>query len=240
MNDSSHPNEQAQSADFEFAALSEAHNYRRALIRTFSPFLQGCVLEVGAGIGQITDLLRKHPTVTRVVSVEPDPAFCARLRATIPDHTVIEGTIDSLSSAADWDVIISINVLEHIGDDERELGIYRRVLERRHGTLCLFVPARPEIYSPIDRDFGHFRRYARGELHSKLERAGFTIEQLCYFNFVGYFAWWVNFCLLKKRTFSLNSVRFFDRCIFPVAHVLERKLAYPPIGQSLMAVARAG
>ncbi len=134
---------------------------------------------------------------------------------------------------------MSVNVLEHIQEDERELAVYRRKLAREKGALCLFVPARPEIYAPIDRDFGHFRRYTRPELRQKLERAGFEILRLRYYNFVGYFAWWLGFCVLKKRGFDLPSVRFFDRILFPPVHGFETRICAPPIGQSLLAVARA-
>jgi hypothetical protein len=135
--------------------------------------------------------------------------------------------------------ILSINVLEHIKEDDRELAVYRQKLAREKGALCLFVPARPEIYAPIDRDFGHFRRYTKKELCQKLERAGFEILLLRYYNFVGYFAWWLNFCALKKRGFDLQAVRFFDRIIFPPVHAFEANVCPPPIGQSLLAIARA-
>src|SRR5262249_38228428 len=105
--------------------------------------------------------------------------------------------------------------------------------------LCLFVPARPEIYGPIDRDFGHFRRYTAPELQAKLVRAGFAIHRLNYFNFTGYFAWWLSFCVLKKRRFAAGNVRFYDRAVFPIVHALESKLLRPPFGQSLLAVARS-
>jgi hypothetical protein len=114
-----------------------------------------------------------------------------------------------------------------------------RLLRPRHGALCLFVPARPEIYAPMDKDFGHFRRYKSDELRDKLRRAGFTIERFHYFNLVGYFAWWLNFCLLKKRVFEAQKVRAYDRIIFPIVHRLESKLLRPPFGQSLLTVARA-
>jgi len=106
-------------------------------------------------------------------------------------------------------------------------------------VLCLFVPARPEIYAPIDGDFGHFRRYAKPELREKLISAGFEILNLRYYNFVGYFAWWLGFCLLKKRGLGPTSVRFFDRFIFPAVYGLETKICAPPFGQSLLAMARA-
>src|ERR1017187_8936966 len=50
------------------------------------------------------------------------PEFCARLRATFPNHALIQGTIDDLKSDEPWDAILSINVLEHIAKDERELA----------------------------------------------------------------------------------------------------------------------
>jgi SAM-dependent methyltransferase len=233
------PNETSQTENFEFAALSEAKNYRNALLREFSGHLRGSVLEVGAGIGQITAELLKNRAITRLVSIEPDPKFCAGLRAAFPAHAIIEGTIDDLKNDGSWNAILSVNVLEHISEDERELEIYRQKLSREKGMLCLFVPARQEIYAPIDRDFGHFRRYTKPELRGKLERAGFEILKLRYYNFAGYFAWWLNFCVLKKRGFDLQSVRLFDRVIFPPVHAVESKICPPPIGQSLLVVARA-
>ena len=183
--------------------------------------------------------LLQNPAVTRLVSIEPDPKFCAGFRAAFPARDIIEGTIEDLKNEDPWNAILSINVLEHISDDERELGIYRQKLSHENGTLCLFVPARPEIYAPIDKDFGHFRRYTKPELRGKLERAGFEILRLRYYNFAGYFAWWLNFCILKKRGFDLRSVRFFDRVIFPPVHAIESKICPPPVGQSLLAAARA-
>ena len=233
------PNAAAQSFDFEFTALNEARNYRQALLRDFGEPLRGRVLEVGAGVGQITAELRRVPAITRLVAIEPDPEFCARLRATFPDHALIQGTIDDLKSDELWDAILSINVLEHIAEDERELAIYRKVLAREKGTLCLFVPARPEIYAPLDKDFGHFRRYTRPELRRKLEQAVFQILHLRYFNFIGYFTWWLNFRIMQKRRFGVRAVRCFDRLIFPLVHEFESRVCPPPIGQSLLVMARA-
>jgi hypothetical protein len=101
------------------------------------------------------------------------------------------------------------------------------------------VPARPEVYAPIDKDFGHFRRYLRPELRQKLELAGFRVHRLHYFNLIGYAAWWWTFCVLKRRQFDLAAVRLFDRAIFPIASRLEQHLVRPPIGQSLVAIAEA-
>jgi SAM-dependent methyltransferase len=233
------PNALASSDDFEFGALSLADNYRAALLREFAPALRENVLEVGAGIGQITEALLQNPAVTRLVSIEPHPAFYHRLVQKFPGHNVINGTVESLKDDDRWDAIVNINVLEHIAEDEPELKNYHHHLLKKNGTLCLFVPARPEIYAPIDKDFGHCRRYTRPELRQKLERAGFQILRLRYYNIVGYVAWWLNFCVLKKRHFDAGAVRFFDRFIFPPVHGFESHICPPFIGQNLLAIARA-
>ena len=234
------PNEHAATASFEFDALRAAENYRRALIREFSPHLGRRVIEVGSGIGQITLLLRQQrPPIEDLLCVEPDAGFCQEFRAAFPDQPLVEGVIDGVSEQQPWHTIISVNVLEHILEDEAELANYHRRLRVAQGRLCLFVPARQEIYAPIDADFGHHRRYSRPDLRAKLERAGFGVIRLDYFNCVGYFAWWLCFRMLKRRKFDLASVRLFDRVIFPWVYELESRVCAPPFGQSLIAIAEA-
>jgi len=232
-------NASALSADFEFAALSVADNYRKALLREFSEYLRGNVLEVGAGIGQITGALLQKKDIRRLVSIEPHLDFSRQLLEKFPKHNVVQGTIEDLKENADWDAVVSINVLEHIQNDERELKNYHERLRKNGGVLCLFVPARMEIYADIDRDFGHFRRYVKPELKRKLESAGFRILRLRYYNFAGYLAWWLNFRVFKSRRFNAGSVRFFDRVIFPVVHGFESRICPPFVGQSLLAAAQA-
>jgi 2-polyprenyl-3-methyl-5-hydroxy-6-metoxy-1,4-benzoquinol methylase len=178
------PNKLAKAADFEFAALNEAKNYRAALLRDFKSHLRGNVLEVGAGIGHITAGLRQMPEIRRLIAIEPDATFCERLRTQLPQQELLHGTVNDLRSETDWNAIVSINVLEHIETDAEELATYYRLLKPAQGTLCLFVPARPEIYAPIDKDFGHFRRYTRPELRSKLERAALKPVRIRYYNFI--------------------------------------------------------
>jgi SAM-dependent methyltransferase len=239
VNHPERPNEAAATENFEFGPLDKAVNYRAALIREFAPFLLGRVLEVGAGIGQFTAALTRLPDVTEVVSIEPDPRFCTTFRQNHPELRLLQGTMEALGDDEEWNAAVCINVLEHIREDDAELAHFHRRLKRRSGHLCLFVPARMEIYAPLDKDFGHHRRYALPQLRGQLEKAGYKIVRLHYFNWVGYFAWWLGFCVLKRRRFDAKSVVLFDRVIFPVVHSLESHIARPPFGQSLLAVAQA-
>ena len=225
--------------DFEFSALQEARNYRAALVEEFAPYLGARVLEIGAGIGQLTQELLKVPQIKSLACVEPSAEFCRIFREKFPSVSLVEGSAANLDANSAWDTIVSVNVLEHIQGDEQELALYRKLLEKTRGHLCLFVPARPELYSLLDKDFGHFRRYTRKGLEMKLQRQGFEILRSNYFNALGYLAWWLHFRVLKKRSFDPAAVRAFDRFAFPVVRWWEKTIARPPLGQSLLVVARS-
>ena len=231
-------NTAASTEDFEFKALDKAVNYRQLLTNEFTPYMRGSVIEVGAGIGQMTDLFRKIPTVSFLQCIEPDPRFSAQFKKTFPDQLILEGFAADIQRK-DWNAIVSINVLEHIEKDEEELRVYFNLLKEKQGNLCLFVPARPEIYAPLDKDFGHYRRYTKKDLIEKLIKAGFTITSIRYYNMLGYFAWWFSFCVLRQRSFNPGAVSFYDKVLFPAVHFFETRLMRPPIGQSLLVIAEA-
>jgi SAM-dependent methyltransferase len=219
--------------EFEFAALSEARNYRKAIVSAFGPFVRGNTLEVGCGIGQFTQDLQKFSPGARITGLEPDPAFHLNFRRNNPKIRLLEGTAQEV--IGELDCIVSVNVLEHIKDDAGEIQTYKLLL-KKGGHLCLFVPARQELFSSVDAKFGHFRRYSRRELQGKLEAGGFRLVTLQYFNMAGYVTWFVVCKLLRRQTFSRRAIRLFDRWILPFSIALGRLLGNP-IGQSLILVA---
>ena len=235
----SQPNANASTADFEFAALSEAKNYRAAIVSEFAPYLTGRVLEVGAGIGQTSEAILSLPGIIELVCVEPDEGFQQGFRHRLPQIRLVAGTTTDIHSDEFYNGAVMVNVLEHIEDDVAELVRLHGLLSPVKGHLCLLIPARQEIFSDLDAHFGHFRRYDRSGLRKKLERAGFEIKLVSYFNFVGYFAWLMRFRLMRKMSFEIEQVRLFDRRIFPPCHWLESRICRPPIGQSVIAVAQA-
>ncbi|MEI7728649.1 MAG: methyltransferase domain-containing protein [Verrucomicrobiota bacterium] len=234
----SNPPRVVPSSEFEFDALGEAHNYRRALIQEFGAFLKGRVIDAGAGIGQVTELLQRQAGVCEVLAVEPELTFCQAIEQHLPGVKVFHGTVANLPPTTSCNVLVCINVLEHIQDDAGALREFNRILAKERGVLCLFVPAGPEIFTPLDRKYGHYRRYSKSELKRKLEVAGFELLRLDYYNFPGYLAWWLLFRVFRLRRLRAGGVKLFDRYLFPVIHWFERRIARPPCGQSLIGVAR--
>src|SRR5438045_955384 len=110
------PEKTIPTGNFEFDALRWAVNYRRALFSEFARYLKGDVIEIGAGIGQFTELISKSPSVRKVLAVEPDPQFCAELRKRWPEQPLLQGTVRALDPGTACDAVVSVNVLEHIED----------------------------------------------------------------------------------------------------------------------------
>lgn len=233
------PNAMADTEDFEFAALSEAVNYRNGIVREFAPFLTGRVLEIGAGVGQTSEAILRLPGIEEFIGIEPDPRFQSAFRKRLPNVRLIAGKCGDLHPDEHFDAAVMVNVLEHIEDDRAELSALYVRLRQTRGHLCFLVPARPELYSKLDAHFGHFRRYTRTELRTKLTLAGFTIVKLHYFNLIGYLAWGIRHRLFGSMSFDTRQVRAFDRAVFPFAHAIESKFLRPPIGQSVLGVVRA-
>lgn len=82
---------------------------------------------------------------------------------------------------------ICLDVLEHIKDDEKAIKeIYSLMING--SKLVLSVPAHQHLYGQKDKAIGHYRRYSYDEIKIKTENAGFTIEKIFYWNFIGYLA----------------------------------------------------
>ena len=80
------------------------------------------------------------------------------------------------------------------------------------------------------------RRYSRDDLTAKLEGAGLAVEHLSYFNMLGVPGWYLNSRVLKRQSVPGVQARINDWLV-PWLRV-ERRFG-PPVGMSLLAVARA-
>jgi SAM-dependent methyltransferase len=222
--------------------LAAAPQYNRWQFDMVAPYLGRRILEVGAGIGNMSALfLETHPEL--LVATDTDPYYRARLEerfAGRSDVAVEELHLPDPGAPGRLgrfrlDTVIATNVVEHIEDD---LGtaITMRELLAPGGRAIILVPALQGIYGELDRELGHHRRYNRPRLALLMERAGLRVERMLWFNRVGVFGWWFNGRIRRTRMIPLEQLRTFDRMV-PMLR-LERLLPLP-FGQSLIAVGRA-
>lgn len=224
----------------DLEATAGLDNYNAWIVDAFAPYLGGHAIEIGSGIGTFAGLLR--PRVDRLDAVEPSPNLISVLEARFAGDaavTVRSATLESHVAAmgdACRDSVVLVNVLEHIEDDRAALAELFRIT-RPGGHLLLFVPALPFLFSELDRQFGHFRRYRRSELRAKVGEAGFEIRLARYFDILGVAPWWLLNTVGGKTDFDPKMVRLYDRIGVPLTRFAERVLA-PPLGKNVLLVAR--
>ena len=196
------------------------------------------VLEVGCGVGNVTNLLLDRELVVGI-DVEPE---CVKHRAqryserpnVVSEHLdVLDPEFLSLAKYG-FDSVVCLNVLEHISDDRKALEHMGSVL-RPHGKIILIIPAFESLYGPIDSNLGHFRRYSKRHLTELARSLGFESVAAHYMNSFGFFGWWFNAKVLRKTEQSEHQIRFFDSYVVPLMSRAEG-LIHPPFGQSIFAV----
>lgn len=203
------------------------------------PYIGSDVLEIGAGIGTISQALIKQNR--RITLLDVNEEYVAYLRQRFganPFISIIHGDIAQIQNVCApqaFDTIVGSNILEHIEDDQKAVRDMYTLL-RPGGRAVIIVPAHPVLYGTLDAGLAHYRRYTRGELNKKLCDAGFEIEELAYMNCVGAIGWFIHFCLLRRRRMPALSTALFDMVI-PVIAWAERSIPVP-FGLSLFCVAR--
>jgi len=214
--------------------------YNAFLWDLMQPFIGRRVLEVGSGTGLLTRYLSQRE---RVLATDLDREYVELLRRTFAGAPNVEVRQLDLARLADdgipgrsFDTVVCSNVLEHIEDDAKALAAMRDVLEPG-GRVVLIVPALRGLYGSIDRAIHHYRRYSRKELTDKLARAGFAVDHVSYFNMLGVPGWFLNARVLKRHSVPGVQARI-NAWLVPWLR-LERRFG-PPVGMSLLAVARAG
>lgn len=79
------------------------------------------------------------------------------------------------------DVVLALDVLEHLDDDVNALREIRRILKPA-GLLIVTVPAMPSLWGGQDMVSEHRRRYTRKTLHRAFAEAGFGPPRMTHFN----------------------------------------------------------
>lgn len=201
----------------ELDVFSAAVKWKGYWAQKINKYVEGVVLEVGAGIGSNTVLL-KNCRVSKWVALEPDCDLCARMRAdfknkfNILDVDVFSCDLSEFrGSDLSFDTILYLDVLEHIKDDKEELRAASGFL-KLGGKIVILAPAHNFLYSPFDRRIGHYRRYNKSMLNN-ITPDGFKVIDIKYLDSVGFFASLVNKVFLRESEPSLLSILFWDRCL---------------------------
>jgi glycosyltransferase involved in cell wall biosynthesis len=192
------------------ARMSELGAYNRTMFDLFAPFLGRRILEIGAGAGNLSRFVLDRDYVI-LTDFETEYLHLLRRRFGTYENVQIRHLDLNTFTAADLagdaiDSVVCLNVLEHIEDDRRVLKELFRAIEPG-GVVVVLVPAHPELYSDLDKNLGHFRRYTETLLVERFREAGFIVEKSRYFNWVGAIGWYVFGRVMRRPHITKAATR---------------------------------
>jgi ubiquinone/menaquinone biosynthesis C-methylase UbiE len=228
--------------DFGFKELYIGKVYAEWIFSIITPFLGKKILEIGSGIGA---MFEHYPQSSYLIQSDINNSYLEviserfkdqrQFRTMLLDITKLDANKLKRLQLEKIDTAVLINVLEHIKNDRLALKNIHNLLIK-NGRIVLFVPALPFLYGSLDKAFDHYRRYTRKEIIEKAEIAGFTVEYIRYFNFVGIIWWTIAGKILRKKNLP-RTTGLLLRIVVPVLAVIEKYIRIP-IGQSIIMVGK--
>lgn len=221
----------------ELDLFAHARNWKAYWSGFVRPFIQGDVLEAGAGLGVNTALLQT-PRVRSWTCLEPDESLADRCRSACQSGLtapckIIVGTTQSLDPVDAFDTVLYIDVLEHIERDSEEVDRAARLL-RTNGHLIVLSPAHQWLFSPFDKAIGHFRRYNRNSLKT-FAPPSLELKKMVHLDSAGMLLSMGNRLLLRQSTPALKQIRFWDQWILPISRVLDPAV-FHRAGRSILGI----
>jgi protein-L-isoaspartate O-methyltransferase len=230
---------QNYSAHRELELLSSTPVSTRIIVNTLSPHIGSNVLEVGSGLGLITQMLVDDGK--KVTALEPDANLFDQFSKNISSTNVrgycltLGEYLERCPSKNSFDTILYVNVLEHIRDDIGELKTALDAMQE-NAKIVIFVPASPRLYGTMDWISGHFRRYRMNELKSVAEIAGLRLVECRAFDPIGVLPYWFMYRVLKRRTLSVSSVSLYDKVVIPLSAAIPSAVIRRTGGKNLILV----
>lgn len=176
-----------RAAYLDMVELEEKHWWfvaRRRIIKAFICKLpiprHAQILELGCGSGGNLDMLSSFGQVY-AAEYDAQSRTVAQARGIAKEIRPCKLPEEVPFANQAFDLIVMLDVLEHIEDDVTTLEVVRPLLANS-GWLVITVPAFPFLWSPHDIRLHHYRRYTKESLRSRLEAAGYALRYLGFFN----------------------------------------------------------
>ena len=218
--------------------MSALDRYNDWVIERIRPWIGDTVLEVGAGIGNISKYFLDRQTL---ILSDVSEGYLDHLRARFGGHHNVAFEQYNLESSGTHlkdkgiDTIVALNVLEHIENDSHALNEMASILIPG-GHLILQLPAHTFLYGSLDRNLDHFRRYTITDIRNKFAGSGFAAERFFRMNMFGAVGWFMSSRVLKQELLPEGPLSLFN-VLTPVFMAVERTIPVP-FGLSIIAIGR--
>lgn len=130
------------------------------------------VIEIGCGTGYVLSGLAKSFPAMRLSASDIYPEALEYASSRVSDVQFYLMDIMNMPFVDEFDIVLVLDVLEHISDDKKALSECNKIL-KGDGTLIITVPQHPWLWSEQDVKIYHKRRYTRSALLESLRETGF-------------------------------------------------------------------
>jgi SAM-dependent methyltransferase len=233
--------------DFEgeetLKSISEAVAFNRWMFDTIKPFCKGEVLEIGSGIGNISEFFIEENYSITLSDIRDN--YCGHLQNKFANKSNCKGVLnlDLVAPNFDekyahlkgnFDTVFALNVVEHIHDDKLALANCNKLL-KRNGHVIILVPAYQTLYNSFDKALEHYRRYTTKTLEHAISPS-FDIIHKQYFNVMGIPGWYVSGKLQKNETIPQGQMKLYNMLV-PIFKIVD-KVFFNKVGLSVVQVGK--
>lgn len=144
----------------------------------YKPGANPRVLDIGCGTGMMLKYLSKYG---KTWGIDKDLKAIEYAQKKAPKAKIILGSLPEKLPKGKFDLVTLLDVIEHVDKDQEALWTIANILKPQ-GVLVITVPAYHFLWTGHDDINLHKRRYAIGELKTKINNAGFKIRKISYYN----------------------------------------------------------
>jgi 2-polyprenyl-3-methyl-5-hydroxy-6-metoxy-1,4-benzoquinol methylase len=200
------------------------------MFETVRPFAEDNILEIGSGIGNISEFFLQHQFNTTLSDYED--FYIKELKEKFSSYPNLQEVLKiDLQHAGFINVygflkekfktVFLLNVLEHLADDDEAIANAKFLLQPG-GTLIILTPAYNFLFSSLDKELGHYRRYNSKKLETIFAKNNLKIKKSFYFNALGIPAWLYG-KLFRLKTIPSGEMRFYNK-LTPFAKLIDKIL----------------
>lgn len=218
--------------------ISKADRFNRWMFDTISPFCKGEILEIGSGIGNISQFFIAEDRQITLSDLREN--YCTILSHNFPKNRVIqlnlveEQFVEVYSDyMGSFDSIFALNVIEHIQDDHLAIQNCKKLL-KAGGQLLILVPAYNILYNEFDKSLEHYRRYNKTSLNNLMQENDLKIVKSFYFNCVGILGWFISGNLLKNKTIPKEQMGLYNTLV-PLIKTIDH-MVFKKAGLSVVTI----
>ena len=218
---------------WELGFFDLSKNFRKYQFDLIKEFISGKVAEIGPGNGIFLEYYLDR--CDKLDLFEPDKNLFSKLNYKFSNHEKIKVINEELNITTNiYDVILYLDVLEHIENYEKEILKAHNAL-KEGGHLVINVPAFQFLYSDFDKDVGHFKRYSKKDITDLVLKNNLKITRLNYYDTIGFLLSFLSKMISSnyKKNFE-KKIKIWNSLI-PVSRILD-KIFISSFGKSLFIV----